>query len=137
MGHYKMGHIVKSMALTLLSTGLTLFVLSFFVKSQGLAAAFGMQSVSVYAGIIFFGFLYSPINLVISVASSAISRKHEYAADRFAVTTYKKPEAMVNALKKLSVDNLSNLTPHPLKVFLEYSHPPVLERIRAIKQIVL
>ncbi len=135
MGHYKKGHIFKSIVLSILNTGLMFFVLSFFVRVPGLFEAFKMQNISVYAGILFFGFLYTPINLIISVAANMLSRKHEYEADTYAVTTYKKPEAMVNALKKLSVDNLSNLTPHPMKVFMEYSHPPVLERIKAIKNI--
>lgn len=133
MGHYKKGHIIKSMLFTLANIGLMFFVLSFFVRSAGLAASFGLSESSVYAGIIFFGFLYSPISLVLSVISSIMSRRHEFEADKYAVTTYKKPEAMIKALKKLSVDNLSNLTPHPLKVFLEYSHPPVIERIKTIK----
>ena len=72
--------------------------------------------------------------MVLSVLINILSRKFEYEADRYASVTYGKPEAMINALKKLSSDNLSNLTPHPLKVFLEYSHPPVLERIRALQQ---
>jgi STE24 endopeptidase len=70
---------------------------------------------------------------VFSTATNYLSRRYEYEADAYAVTTYGEPVAMVNALKKLSVNNLSNLTPHPLKVFMEYSHPPVLDRIRAIK----
>ena len=64
--------------------------------------------------------------------SQLISRKYEFEADEFASTTYKK-EPMIHALKKLSKDNLSNLTPHPFYVFLNYSHPPVLQRIKAIR----
>ena len=67
--------------------------------------------------------------------SNIISRRHEYQADAFAVATFKNPEAFIDALKKLTVGNLSNLTPHPLKVFLDYSHPPVLQRIKAIRKI--
>ncbi|MDZ7698305.1 MAG: M48 family metalloprotease [Deltaproteobacteria bacterium] len=74
--------------------------------------------------------------MMLSIFGNMLSRKHEYEADRFSVTTYGRPSAMVAALKKLSVDNLSNLTPHPLKVFLSYSHPPVLERIRRIERFV-
>ena len=73
--------------------------------------------------------------MIIGIISAALSRKHEFEADAYAVKTYKKPEAMIEALKKLSVDNLSNLHPHLMKVFLEYSHPPVLERIEAIRKI--
>ncbi|MCG2712253.1 MAG: M48 family metallopeptidase [Candidatus Omnitrophica bacterium] len=136
IGHYKKKHILKTMILSIGTAGLMFYILSNFLNNQGLFAAFKMEHVSVYAGLVFFGFLYTPINMIFSVMGSIISRKHEYEADRFAVTTYKKPEAFIDALKKLSVDNLSNLTPHPLKVFLDYSHPPVLERIKAIRNCV-
>ena len=109
------------------------FILSFFINNRALFDAFKMRHTSIYASIFFFGFLYSPINLVFSVLYSILSRKHEYEADAYTISTYKKPEAFIVALKKLTVDNLSNLTPHPLKVFLDYSHPPVLKRIQAIK----
>ena len=135
IGHYKKKHFIKGMFLSIITTGMMLFVLSFFINNKGLFEAFKMQNLSIYASLIFFGFLYSPINLFLSIFSNVISRKHEYEADKFAVTTYHKPEAFVTALKKLTVDNLSNLTPHPLKVFLDYSHPPVLKRIEAIKKL--
>ncbi|MDD4183191.1 MAG: M48 family metallopeptidase, partial [Candidatus Omnitrophica bacterium] len=135
IGHYKKKHFVKGIILSVITTGIMFFILSFFINNQGLFGAFKMQSLSIYASLIFFGFLYSPINLFISIFSNIISRKHEYEADAFAITTYKKPESFIIALKKLTVDNLSNLTPHPLKVFLDYSHPPVLKRIEAIRKI--
>ena len=135
IGHYKKKHIIKTMMISISTTGLMFYILSSFINNQGLFAAFKMENVSVYASLVFFGFLYTPINMIFSVIGSVISRKHEYEADRFAISTYKKPEAFINALKKLSVDNLANLTPHPLKVFLDYSHPPVLERIKAIRSI--
>ncbi|MFH1093887.1 MAG: M48 family metallopeptidase [Candidatus Omnitrophota bacterium] len=133
IGHYKKKHIIKIMVMSIGTTGLMFYILSNFLNNDGLFAAFKMEHVSVYASLVFVGFLYAPINMIFSVIGSVISRKHEYEADRFAVTTYKKPEAFIDALKKLSVDNLSNLTPHPLKVFLDYSHPPVLQRIKAIR----
>ncbi|HPA78188.1 MAG TPA: M48 family metalloprotease, partial [Kiritimatiellia bacterium] len=80
------------------------------------------------------GFLYTPIGILISIIENAISRKHEYAADRYAAETTGKADAMISGLKKLSADNLSNLTPHPFMVWLSYSHPPVLERIRALME---
>jgi len=133
IGHYKKKHILKSIAVSIATTGLMFFVLSFFLDNPGLFAAFRMEQLSIYAGLVFFGFLYAPINEIFSIIGNVISRRHEYEADAFAVTTFGKPEAFIAALKKLSVDNLSNLTPHPLKVFLDYSHPPVLQRIAAIR----
>ncbi len=134
MGHYKKKHILKSMLMSVATTGVMFYILSFFMNNPGLFAAFKMQEISVYASLFFFGFLYAPIDMVISVVRNAVSRRHEYEADRYAVASHPNPGSMVMALKKLGVENLSNLTPHPLKVFLSYSHPPVLERVRAIKR---
>ena len=134
MGHYRKKHILKSVLISIATTGLMFFIMSLFINNTGLFAAFRMEHTSIYASLLFFGFLYAPIEMVLSIAGTMLSRKHEYEADAYAATTYRKPEAMITALKKLSVDNLSNLTPHPLKVFLSYSHPPVLERIKAIRK---
>jgi STE24 endopeptidase len=132
MGHYKKRHIYKGLALSTVTTGLMFLILSFFINNRGLFEAFKMDEVSVYASLFFFGFLYSPIQTLFSVVANIFSRRHEYEADRYAAQTYRRPQAMIEALKKLSVNNLSNLTPHPWKVFLDYSHPPVLERVRAL-----
>lgn len=134
MGHYKKKHILKSICISILSTGLMFGILSLFLNNRGLFAAFKMQEISIYASLVFFGFLYSPIQMVLSIFGNMLSRRHEYDADEYAVKTYNASASMIAALKKLSVENLSNLTPHPLKVFLSYSHPPVLERIRAIRR---
>jgi len=133
-GHYKKKHILKSILMSIITTGLLFFLLSLFINNEGLFSAFKMQNMSIYASLFFFAFLYAPIDMVLSIFSNILSRKHEYEADAYAVSTYGKPESMISGLKKLTVDNLSNLTPHPLKVFLSYSHPPVLERIRAIRR---
>jgi len=132
IGHYKKKHIIKNMAISIAQTGIMFFLLSIFLNSEGLYDAFFMEQMSVYAGLIFFGMLYAPIDMIVSVFMQILSRKYEFEADEFASTTYKK-EPMIDALKKLSKDNLSNLTPHPFYVFLNYSHPPVLERIKAIR----
>ncbi len=132
-GHYRLGHIPKNVAVSLLSTGLMFFILSRFITSRPLFAAFGVEEPSVWAGIVFFAFLYAPIDLVISLLGNFLSRRFEYRADEFAGRTTGKPEAMIAALKKLAVDNLSPLTPHPLKVFFSYRHPPVLARIRRLR----
>ncbi len=135
MGHYKKKHILKSILISIITTGLMFFILSLFINNPGLFSAFKMQHTSIYASLFFFAFLYTPINMVISIFGNIYSRKYEYEADTYAIATYEKPESMISALKKMTVDNLSNLTPHPLKVFLNYSHPPVLERIQTIRKI--
>ncbi len=136
MGHYKKRHIPSSMLRSTIVSGVTCYLLACFINNPGLFAAFGFpaEQVSVYASLIFFGFLYTPIGMALGIMEHAISRRHEYEADGFAVDTCDEPEALADALKKLSVDNLSNLAPHPLKVAVSYSHPPVLYRIRAIRE---
>lgn len=133
IGHYKKKHIVKGMITGIIQTGVTFFLLSVFLKAEGLFDAFYMEQMSVYAGLIFFGMLYAPIEMILSLFAQIVSRKHEFEADEFAASTIKNAENMVSTLKKLSKDNLSNLTPHPFYVFLNYSHPPVLQRINAIR----
>ena len=132
MGHYKKRHIRQSLILGILQTGLMLFLLSQFITYQGLFDAFYMPQQSIYAGMIFFAMLYAPIDFFIGILMQVLSRKNETVADQFAAETTKDPVAMVDALKKLSVHNLSNLTPHPFYVFLNYSHPPVLKRIQLL-----
>jgi len=135
IGHYKKKHIIQSMAISILHMGVMFLLLSIFISSRGLFNAFYMDHISIYAGLIFFGMLYTPIELVLSIFMQIFSRKNEFEADRFAAETVKEPENMINALKKLSRDNLSNLTPHRFYVFLNYSHPPVLQRINAIRKV--
>jgi len=135
IGHYKKKHIIKNMGISILQTGIMFALLSIFLQVQALFDAFYMDQMSVYAGLLFFGMLYSPIETILGIAMQKLSRSHEYEADHFASTTIQNSEEMVNVLKKLSKDNLSNLTPHPFYVFLNYSHPPVLKRIQAIRNI--
>src|SRR5690625_300507 len=132
IGHYKKKHILKNMGISIVQTGIMFMLLSFFLNTQGLYDAFYMEQASVYAGLIFFGMLYAPVDMIVSIFMQVLSRKYEFEADAFASATFRK-EPMINALKNLSRDNLSNLTPHPFYVFLNYSHPPVLQRIKAIR----
>jgi STE24 endopeptidase len=134
MGHYQMHHILKMMLLGILQTGCLLYLMSLFIYTPALFEAFKVQQPSIYGGLVFFGLLYAPLDFFLGLAVRIISRRHEYAADRFAVATTGKSGPMVDALKKLSVNNLSNLSPHPLYVFLNYSHPPVLQRIAALEK---
>jgi len=133
MGHFKKKHILQRILISVVQMGIMFYLLSLFLSYQGLFDAFYMERKSVYAGLIFFSMLYSPIDFFVGLFMQMLSRKNEYEADKFAVETTQDPQSMVNALKKLSVNNLSNLLPHPFYVFLNYSHPPVLDRIKQLR----
>lgn len=133
IGHYQKKHILQGLVISILHLGVMLYLLSLSLGSQGLFDAFGMQHTSVYAGLIFFGLLLTPLELLLSLLMNRLSRHNEFEADRFAVQTLGEGEELIAALKKLSLNNLANLTPHPFYVFLHYSHPPLLERISAIR----
>ena len=135
IGHWRLKHIPVMVGLSVLQTGLLFFLLSRFLDNPGLFAAFGMEHLSVYGSVVFFGFLYTPIATLLAVGVNGLSRRHEYQADRFAVHTGAGAEALISGLKKLSVSNLANLTPHPVNVLLSHSHPPVLERIASLRQV--
>ena len=134
IGHHKKKHVLQGTIINILHAGALFLVLSIFLRSPGLYDAFYMEQQSIYSGILFFGLLYTPLEMVLSVIMHAISRRNEYQADRFAAETTQHPQHLIEALKKLYTGNLSNLMPHPFYVFLNYSHPPLLQRIRAILQ---
>ena len=135
IGHYKKRHVWSQMALSIGHIAAMLWVLSLFLGQEALYAAFHVAEPSVYAGLVFFGLLFRPVELVLSVLMHVFSRQHEFEADRFAAETTGSGGPLVSALKKLVADNLSNLTPHPLDVFLHYSHPPALRRIGALQRL--
>lgn len=137
IGHYKKKHVIRRMITGILHAGIMLFLLNIFLSHRGLFAAFYMDHMSVYAGFIFFGMLYSPIELFLTIGSNLLSRRDEYEADRFACETTSDRDSMILALKKLTVNNLSNLTPHRFYAFLYYSHPPILQRIEAMRALKL
>lgn len=133
MGHYKHKHLVKMICASFVQTGIMFFFLSLIMENEDLFGAFSMSHISVYASLMFFGFLYTPVSFLTSILFNHFSRKHEYEADRYAAESTKTPQYLIEGLKILSKTNLSNLTPHPLNVFLHYSHPPVMERIKALR----
>lgn len=132
MGHYRKKHILWSLVAGILQAGVMFYLLSLSMAASGLYAAFFIQTPSVYTGLVFFALLYTPAEFATGIVIRMLSRRREYQADRFAVETTGDPRSLIDALKKLSVQNLANLLPHWLYVFLNYSHPPVLDRIRAI-----
>ncbi|MBI5325998.1 MAG: M48 family metallopeptidase [Ignavibacteriae bacterium] len=134
IGHYKKKHILYGMIIGFVHNGIIFYLLSIFLGNKGLFEAFYMKEFPIYAGLIFFGMLYSPIETILSVLMNILSRKNEFEADRFAAENTEGGEYLISALKKLSKDNLSNLTPHPFYVFLNYSHPTVFERIIQIRE---
>jgi STE24 endopeptidase len=132
IGHYRKKHIISGMILSFIQSGVMLFILSLFVSLPVLSQALGVPDASFHIGLITFGILFSPISVVIGLMMNTLSRKNEFQADRFAAA-FGMGDALTGALKKLSVNNLSNLTPHPLYVFFHYSHPTLLQRIRNLK----
>jgi len=133
IGHYKKKHSLSNIVLSILQTGFTLFLFSLFVNNEALSGAMGVEQPNFHISVIAFGILYSPISTFTGFLMNIFSRKNEYEADRFAKDHYDE-KFLISALKKLSEKNLGNLTPHPLYVKIHYSHPPLLERIRAMKE---
>lgn len=134
IGHYKKKHTLTSVVLSIAQMGLMLFIMSLFLSNPDLSKALGVEQPSFHIGILAFGLLYSPLSMLMGIGMSVISRKNEFEADRFAAETYA-AKPLQDALKKLSVDSLSNLKPHPAYVFVHYSHPPLLERLKALDAI--
>jgi STE24 endopeptidase len=132
IGHYKKKHVLLTLTFSVLTTGIMLFLLSLVVNSPSFSRALGAQNSSFHMGLIVFGILYSPLSLIIGLLTNIISRKNEFAADRFVRENFR-PELLSDALKKLSVKNLSNMMPHPAYVFFHYSHPPLLQRLEKLE----
>jgi STE24 endopeptidase len=132
IGHYKKKHVLKSLILSVILTGLMLFLFSLIVDSPLLSRAMGAEVPSFHLGLVVFGILYSPLSLIIGLATNYISRKNEFEADRFAKENFG-AGPLAEALKKLSVKNLSNMMPHPAYVFFHYSHPPLLARLAKLE----
>ncbi|UCE93942.1 MAG: M48 family metallopeptidase [Flavobacteriaceae bacterium] len=129
IGHYKKKHVLFNMIMSLLLTGLTLFIFSLFIDNSILSEALSVEIPSFHIGLITFGILYSPISELTGILMNFISRKFEFQADNYAKHYYNGKD-LISSLKKLSKNNLSNLTPHKANVFLHYSHPTLLQRVK-------
>ncbi|MBN1339029.1 MAG: M48 family metallopeptidase [Bacteroidales bacterium] len=134
VGHYRKKHTTTGAILSLVQTGVMLFVLGIFIGNPVLSEALGAEKAGFHMGLLAFGLLYSPLSTLLGLIMNAVSRAHEYAADRFAAIN-SDPGALADALKKLSVNHLSNLRPHPAYVFFYYSHPPLLKRLAALEKV--
>ncbi len=133
VGHYKKKHIIFNLVVSVFTTGLMLYVLSLFISSPLLSNALGVEIPSFHIGLVAFGMLYAPISEITGLIMNWFSRKFEYQADDYAKNTYK-AEPLITSLKKLSKNSLSNLTPHPAYVFMHYSHPTLLQRIKNLRK---
>ena len=133
VGHFKKKHIMLSLVLSVIQMSITLFILSLLIFNVDLSAALGGETLALHLNLIAFGLLYTPISRVTGLLMNLLSRKNEFEADAYAATTYK-AEPLQESLKKLSVTSLSNLTPHPWYVYINYSHPPLLQRLEALDQ---
>jgi len=134
VGHYKLKHILQGTIIGIIETGIMLFAFNLIMNDISLFNVFGVNQLSVHAGIVFFSMVYAPVSMLTSIVTTAISRKNEFEADKFSLDTTSDGQALISMLIGLSANNLSHLTPHPMKVFLSYSHPPVIDRIKAVNQ---
>lgn len=134
VGHNKHKHTLTGLIASLIQLGAIMYVFGLVIDQPIFAQCLGIEQPSFHVNMIVFAMLFSPISLVTGILMNVWSRRNEYQADSYSARTYQ-GEALVNALKKLSIDSLSNLKPHPVNVFLNYSHPPVLKRIEAIRKV--
>ena len=131
VGHYKKNHIKQGLLLSISQVGIICYALQICLNEPNLSLALGGLESSFHLSLIAFSFLFSPLSIIIGIGMNIFSRKNEYEADKYAKETYN-GESLKNALKKLSSDSLTNLYPHPLYVFVHYSHPPLLKRLEAL-----
>jgi STE24 endopeptidase len=132
VGHFKKKHIIWSYLISIVQVFFVLFVLSRMIFNEDLSLALGGSQQAIHLNLIAFGILFSPISGITGLFMSLLSRKNEFEADAYAKETFD-GNSLSNALKRLSVDSLSNLYPHPAYVFFHYSHPPLLQRLAALK----
>ena len=133
VGHFKKKHIFSGLIMSVIQIGVMTFFFELCLKLPEISMALGGSDSSFHLGLIGFTIIFSPISMISSIWMNYISRKNEFEADAYAKETFN-GEDLSLALKKLSVDSLSNIYPHPLYVFFHYSHPPLIERLRALNK---
>lgn len=132
IGHFKKKHIIWGMIMSVMQVGLMLFLLAQFIFSEPMSMALGGNSWSAELNIIGFTMLFAPISMILGIGMNWLSRKNEFEADEFAKTTFS-GQPLAEALKTLSVKTLSTINPHPWYVFVNYSHPPLLDRLEKLE----
>ncbi|MCP4883077.1 MAG: M48 family metallopeptidase [Flavobacteriales bacterium] len=134
IGHYKKKHVMINMFASLLLSGFTLFIFSLLIDNAILSEALSVEMPSFHIGLITFGILYSPISELTGILMNYMSRRFEYQADDYAKVKFNGKD-LVSSLKKLSRNSLSNLTPHKANVFMHYSHPTLLQRVKNLTNV--
>ncbi|MBC8127001.1 MAG: M48 family metallopeptidase [Gloeobacteraceae cyanobacterium ES-bin-144] len=139
IGHFRRGHIKQRLAAGIIQTAVIFFLLGLATDPDGkfsrlLFDAFGVHKISPQVGLILFSILLEPVSKLLAVILNAWSRRHEFEADAYAADATGDPLPLVSALKRMTADHLSHPTPSALRVWLDYSHPPLLQRIRAMKK---
>jgi len=137
IGHFRLGHIKQRLFVGILQMALIFFLIGLATDPNGAFArqlhdAFFVKTISTHTGLVFFTILLEPASKLLSVIAHAWSRKHEFEADAYASKWTGTPEALATALKKLSSDHLSHPSPHKLRIILDYSHPPLVQRLKAL-----
>lgn len=138
IGHFRCGHIKQRLVVGFLQMGVTFFLLGLATDPDGkfsrlLFDAFGVEKISPHVGLVLFSILLEPVGKVLAVLANAGSRRHEFEADAYAAKVTGDGAALGEALKKLSADHLSHPSPAPLRVWLDYSHPPLVQRLEALE----
>jgi STE24 endopeptidase len=131
IGHYRLKHTIRGTVIGIVQTGITLFLLGWFVSYPAISQALGVPEPTFHIGLLGFGLLYAPISAALGLGMTILSRRQEYQADAFAAR-YAGAAPLQSALKKISASALNNPTPHPWFVFFNYSHPPLLKRLEAL-----
>jgi len=138
IGHFRCGHIKQRLVVGILQTAVIFFLLGLATDPNGKFArvlfdAFGVQQISPQVGLVLFSILLEPVSKMLGVLANAWSRRHEFEADAYAAAATGDGTALGEALKKMTADHLSHPSPAPLRVWLDYSHPPLLQRLEALQ----
>jgi STE24 endopeptidase len=137
IGHFRRGHIKQRLAAGIIQSAVIFFLLGMATDPGGKFArllfdAFGVPTISPHVGLVIFGILLEPVSKGLGVMLNAWSRRHEFEADAYAAEMTGDGAPLAAALKKMTADHLSHPSPAPLRVWLDYSHPPLIERLRAL-----
>ena len=135
IGHYKKKHIIKQLLLSMVLSGIGFFIFGMLINNELIFTAFNVDNTSIYARFLLVILVFLSLKILLSIITNTFSRINEYEADQYAIEQTGSGDAMINALKNLSVSSLANLSPHPFKVLVDYTHPPVLNRIKALKKL--